>query len=433
MQIPKPPSNEVERIYYLRALKVLDSAPESRFDNITALASSVFNCPVSLISLVDEDRQWFKSRVGLDAEQTSRDVSFCAHVVEKGEPLIITDSRQNDLTQGNPLTLDHEKPVIFYAGAPLVTNSGLILGSLCVIDHQPRQFNDEQMRNLIRMAALVMDEFELRTLLAQSRQAKLKLAAKSHQLKERNAKLFDLLERFKSTRNRLIHAEKLATLGLIAAGVSQEASQSINSVRKCLMDAHSLLTDQPDKKAAGLISQGMDTLDHVRRLNDGLCDTTETAHSNELVLTDLNETINHARNVLLSRFDDKVRFLFTENAQLPRVKVVESQIFIALLNILMNAAESTRRQVSIRVKTDVREGLVILRVIDNGEGMSADILERITEPFFSFQRDSRHQGMGLAIAHGIIRDHNGGLKIQSEQGRGTQVTIGLPYSEQREV
>lgn len=426
MKKPRHPANEAKRIAHLRALKILDSAPESRFDNITALASSVFDCPVALISLVDEDRQWFKSRCGLETEQTDRDISLCGHVVEQGEPLIINDTREDELSQDNPLTLDDDKPVIFYAGAPLKLESGLVLGSLCVIDHKPRQFSQAQMDNLVRLATLVMDELELRAVIFQAQKTRAKLTAKTRQVEERNSKLLDLIDRFKGTRTRLIHAEKLATLGLLAAGISQEASQSINIVRKRLLDAQTMLSDTPDKKVLGLLSQGMESLDQVRRLMDGLCDTTETAQNHELTFTDLNETVKHARNVLLSRFDDKVRFVFSDTPDLPAVRAAESQIFIALLNVLMNAAESARSQVRVKVDLYCKGSFVVLRVIDNGEGIAADILERVTEPFFSHQRDSTHLGMGLAIAQGIMRDHGGGLRIRSQPGKGTQVLLALP-------
>lgn len=422
MQKPGLPNNESQRLAHLRALKILDTTPEARFDNITQLASEVFGVPVALISLIDENRQWFKSSCGLDAAETSRDISFCGHVVESGEAMVVKDASQDERFSDNPLTADSDKPVMFYAGAPLSVN-GLVLGTLCVIDHEPRDFSEAQLSQLQRMAKLVLDEFELREVLMRAKATEKKLALKQQQLAERNTKLVQLIERFKGTRSRLISAEKLATLGLLSAGVGQEASKAINTSRKHLFEALKVVQSQ---KTAGLIQQSLDCQDDLRRMLDALSDTTETARSNELAETDLNETVRHCRNVLLSRFDDKVRFMFEPVAELPKLRIVESQIFMALLNVLVNAAESCNSKVSVKVTLQHKDDNVVIRVTDNGQGMSEEVRQRATEPFFTSDKDSLHFGLGLSIANGIVRDHGGVLKVLSDPDKGTQVNIALP-------
>lgn len=423
MEKPGIPGNEAQRVAHLKALQVLDTTPEERFDNITILATEIFDTPIALISLVDEKRQWFKSRCGLDVEETSREISFCGHVVESAEPMVVKDTSQDPRFADNPLSTDDSAPIAFYAGAPLITDNGLILGTLCLIDHKPRDFSATQLSQLQRLARLVVDELDLRILLVESKQTERKLAAKRQQVEERNAKLLDLIERFKGTRSRLISAEKLATLGLLAAGVGQEATKAINISRKHLLEAQSYVEND---KCAGLISQSLVCQDDLRRMVDAICDTTETAGNNEIANTDLNDTIKHCRNVLMSRFDNKIRFMFEEVKELPNVRVVESQIFMALLNIMLNAAESTNNKVSVKVTLQVKDGMVLVRITDNGDGMAAEVRERATEPFFSSGKDSMHFGLGLSIANGIVRDHGGLLKVHSEAGKGTQVNIALP-------
>lgn len=423
MEKPGLPSNEAQRVAHLKALHILDTTPEERFDNITQLATEIFKTPIALISLVDEKRQWFKSRCGLDVEETSREISFCGHVVEIAEPMVINDTSQDKRFADNPLSTGDDTPIAFYAGAPLTTDNGLVLGTLCLIDHKPREFGESELSQLRRLARLVVDELELRTLLVQSKQTERKLAAKRQLVEERNAKLLDLIERFKGTRSRLISAEKLATLGLLAAGVGQEATKAINISRKHLLEAQGHVEND---KCAGLISQSLVCQDDLRRMIDAICDTTETAGNNEIANTDLNDTIKHCRNVLLSRFDNKIRFIFEEAKDLPTVRVVESQIFMALLNILLNAAESTNHKVSVKVTLQVKDEMVLVRITDNGDGMTAEVRERATEPFFSTGKDSMHFGLGLSIANGIVRDHGGLLKVHSEPGKGTQVNIALP-------
>lgn len=423
MQIPVQPENEVQRLAHLKALKILDTAPEERLDNITQLAAAIFAKPVSLISLVDEDRQWFKARCGMELQQTDREVSICAHVVAENTSLIVEDTLKDPRFADNPLVQDEYKPIRFYAGAPITTSEGYVLGSLCVIDHVPGSFSEDQLAQLKRLARVVEDEIQLRQLFEQTKQAERKLVAKSKLLEERNKKLLDLIERFKSTRSRLISSEKLATLGLLAAGVGQEANRAINLSRKHLLTA---LDFADNSKSTGLIGQSMEAIDELRRMVDALCDTTETAGNNEWASTDLNETVKHCRNVVLSRYADKIRFVFEENSNVPLIKLVESQIFMALLNILLNAAESTKGRVTVKAELKVKADHVQIRIADNGNGMTKDECEQACEPFFSRGKDDTHFGLGLSIAQGIVRDHGGAIRLQSEQGKGSRVIIALP-------
>lgn len=425
MQKPALPHNEKQRVEHLLALKILDTAPEERFDNITQLTSQIFSTPIALITLVDEDRQWFKSKCGLDVEETSREVSFCGHVVAEGQSMVVEDARKDERFIDNPLVTQEERPVVFYAGAPLKTKSGLVLGSLCIIAHEPATISDAQVNQLERLSTLVMDELELRSLLFKSRATEKKLHAKSKLVEERNQKLMALIERFKSTRARLINAEKVATIGLVAAGSNVEARRSLNHVRKLLMDSQAALSDD---KEAGRLGQALEELDKLNRITSALNGVAEKAANNQFSESDLNATVKHCRNILLSRFNDKLRFKL-EHTELPPVRMVESQIAMALLNVMVNAAQSADGKVTIKVETYVKNGHAVVRITDNGDGMSQQLMERIMEPFVSEGRDSGNQGLGLAIAQGIIKDHGGVIRVQSEEGKGSRFTIALPLTQ----
>lgn len=425
MQKPALPHNEKQRLEYLFALKILDTAPEDRFDNITHLASQIFAVPVALITLVDEERQWFKSKCGLNLEESSREVSFCGHVVAEGQTMLVEDARKDERFADNPLVTQEEQPVVFYAGAPLTTKSGLVLGSLCIIAHEPASLSEDQLNQLERLATLVMDELELRSLLYKARATEKKLNTKSRLVEERNQKLLDLIERFKSTRTRLINAEKIATIGLVAAGTSIEAKRSVNQIRKLLMDTQTALSDS---KEVGRLGQALEEVENLCRITSALNDVTETAANNEFSDSDLNATVQHCRNILLSRFDDKVRFKL-ESTELPEVRMVESQIVMALLNIMVNAAQSTDGKVTIKVETYVKNDHAVVRITDNGDGMSQQRMDRIMEPFVSEGRESGNQGLGLAIAQGIIKDHSGVIRVHSEEGKGSRFTIALPLTQ----
>lgn len=151
------PANEVARLRVLRALNVLDTPAEERFDRITRIAQRVFEVPIALVSLVDTDRQWFKSCQGLDIQETSRSISFCAHTILKAEPLIITDTLQDPRFQDNPLVTQAPN-IRFYAGVPLTVLNGIRLGTLCVLDQTPRAFGARDQRILQDLAAIVEQE-----------------------------------------------------------------------------------------------------------------------------------------------------------------------------------------------------------------------------------------------------------------------------------
>ena len=149
------PENEAERLNTLRGYGILDTHPEDRFDDLTRLASLICGTPISLISLVDEDRQWFKSKTGLEVCQTTREEAFCAHAIMSPELLLVPDASQDPRFATNPLVLG-ELHVRFYAGAPLTAPNGHHLGALCVIDRVPRQLSREQLESLRILSRQVM-------------------------------------------------------------------------------------------------------------------------------------------------------------------------------------------------------------------------------------------------------------------------------------
>jgi PAS domain S-box-containing protein len=164
-QQPLPP-HEADRLAALRSLEILDTASEESFDELTALAASICQTPVALVSLVDEDRQWFKSRVGWTATATPRDVSFCAHTILQHDLLIVPDASADDRFANSPLVTS-DPAIRFYAGAPLVTPEGHALGSLCVIDRRPRQLTAEQAQALRILSRQVMVLVQTRRYLAE--------------------------------------------------------------------------------------------------------------------------------------------------------------------------------------------------------------------------------------------------------------------------
>ena len=154
-------NNEIQRLAALRCYDVLDTPPEQAYDDLTLLASQICQTPTALVSLIDEKRQWFKSKHGLMVDETSRDVAFCAHAICGEGVLVVPDASQDARFADNPLVTNAPE-IRFYAGAPLRSPDGHMLGTLCAIDHTPRILTREQQQLLTDLAALVMEEFEYR-------------------------------------------------------------------------------------------------------------------------------------------------------------------------------------------------------------------------------------------------------------------------------
>lgn len=152
---------EARRLEVLRLYRVLDTAAEQMFDELTELAAGICETPISVLSLVDEHRQWFKSRVGLQAAETLREAAFCAHAILQTEVFTVHDATQDPRFADNPLVVGDPK-IRFYAGMPLVVQEGLPLGTLCVIDRQPRRLSAEQERALQRLGRVATALLEMR-------------------------------------------------------------------------------------------------------------------------------------------------------------------------------------------------------------------------------------------------------------------------------
>ena len=179
MKAPQIPENESDRLLALNSYQILDTLDEEEYDSITKVASEICQTPITVISLVDKDRQWFKSKVGLEASETAREISFCGHAINSPNDIfIVSDARKDERFHDNPL-VEGNPNIVFYAGVPLVDEDGFALGTLCAIDSKPRTLTENQ------LAALKV--------LSKKAVALLTLKKKKMQLEQEKKFLFDAI------------------------------------------------------------------------------------------------------------------------------------------------------------------------------------------------------------------------------------------------
>lgn len=161
MASPTLIKNEPARLAALQKYAILDSEPERAFDDLVQLASFLCNTPIAMISLVDEDRQWFKSKIGLSISQTPREIAFCNSAIRQSEIFVVPDTLNDERFRSNPLVTS-EPNIRFYAGAPLINEEGYALGTICVVDQKPREFGPPQRAALEALSRLVLGQMEFR-------------------------------------------------------------------------------------------------------------------------------------------------------------------------------------------------------------------------------------------------------------------------------
>jgi GAF domain-containing protein len=194
MAAPIMTPNDAARVAALQKYAILDSEPEQAFDDLTLLASYVCKAPIALISLIDENRQWFKAKVGISATETSRDIAFCSTAIQQPDIFVVPDALQDERFRTNPLVVS-EPHIRFYAGMPLINEDGYALGTLCVVDQAPRTLVPEQEAALKALSRLVLMQMEFRRNLILLKEALRDRTREEHERERELKKVQDTLMR----------------------------------------------------------------------------------------------------------------------------------------------------------------------------------------------------------------------------------------------
>ncbi len=392
------PANEQERLQELYQLEILDTPYEQEFDDLVQLASQICNVPISLISLIDTDRQWFKANVGLDSTGTDRSVSFCAHAILQNDVFIVDDAMQDDRFSDNPLVTGN--PLIrFYAGIPLTTQAGYKLGTLCVIDTVPRDLSPEQQFAMKVLSGQVIKLFEARV--------------KNKLLDQKQKQLRELT----TTQTRIISI------------MAHDIRNPLGSLKSIL---HLMETGELDAdEAHEMLALGGRQLDGTLEMLSNLVDwgslqlNGHQAQKLPLHLHSLTES-------KLAKFQTAALLKNNElRNEVPLDFIVESDEYalrFVLRNLISNAMKFTENG-TIRVSASRHGGRVQVCVSDSGTGIPEavrlnlfDANRRQSTPGTKREKGS---GLGLLLVREYLEKIGAQLELRSAPGVGTEAELVL--------
>lgn len=392
-------NKEKTRLKELRSYQILDSLPEKDYDDITAIASQICGTSISLVSLVDRDRQWFKSNHGLGARETKRDYSFCAHaMLDPSEPFIVEDSRKDARFKDNPLVTG-DPNVIFYAGIPLISDNGLPLGSLCVIDKKPHKLTDDQVNTLRVLANQVMRLLELRKTVAQLEESQKSAVA-----------AYDNLNEF-------------------AHVVSHDLKAPIRGMQMLAEALEEDCADVVDENSSHYLRLMKKSAVEANELIDSVLRYSQAIHT----LKEMKEEV--CTQTLISEIIPKLSVPEHFDIEVPRTlptlrisKIAMEQIFT---NLLSNAVKyNDKPKPKVKITYDKSEDHFNFKITDNGSGIEEKDLERI---FGLFKKGNQirelkgnSHGVGLSIVKKLSEHLDGKVSVSSKVGQGTQFVVSVP-------
>lgn len=392
MQVAAIPANETQRLQALREYSILDTLPEKDFEDITRIASEICQTPISLITLIDAERQWFKSAIGIDGTETHRDHAFCAHALNTPHEILkVKDSREDERFSGNPYVTG-DPNVVFYAGVPLVNADGYALGTICVIDKKPRELNEMQLSSLQALSNQVVKLFELRKLNRLQEESK-------KEIEERNKEL----EQFAyvvshDIRSPLRNITSLTTL------LKSSLAQKINEEEVHIFDHLTSVTGRLRSLVDGIV-------EHYTGVN------VDVYKKNEINVAALVDD-------MIQLLDPKQEHKIQCTADVESITTNEVALKQILINLISNAIKYNDKDiVAIDISISTTPDFYMFAIQDNGQGIDKNQFDNIFNVFTTLGEKDRFNnsgtGIGLATVKKLIERLGGTIRIESAVGVGS--------------
>lgn len=396
MEAAPLPDNEDERLAELLNYDVLDTEAEQLFDDLTTLASQICDTPIALISLIDPDRQWFKSRVGLDAEETSREIAFCSHAILQDDVFEIPNASLDPRFHDNPLVTG-APDIRFYAGAPLVSPSGHAIGTLCTIDRKPRKLTESQKTSLQTLSKSVVAHLELKR--------------KNRELERTSQFRSDFLSYVSHEIRTPLNA--INTFSRLLEGEAQKLK---------LPESFTTPLSHVTQSGERLLEIVNSVLD-IKQIEAGKMRVMPRAVSTHDFFT-------HLFSLTKIRAEDGgIIFTSTIDSSVPDTLFFDDTKFGQVsLNLLSNAIKFTNPGKSVNAQVKYKNDKLIFNVIDQGIGISEEDQKLLFTPFE--RMENAHQisgtGLGLNISKRLIELMDGTIKVSSKVNEGTRISVTLP-------
>jgi signal transduction histidine kinase len=384
------PDNDAERVAALDRYQILHSKKEIAFDSICELACDLFDCPVSHISFLNADTEFIKAEVGLNGLQyVSRGVGFCSVAILDPNLLLVEDTTKHELFANHPYVKDLLK-IRFYAGAPIVTPDGFIIGTLCLIDTEPRKLNEKEQRLLKKLAQVAMEQTELR---------------------QHNLSLLQERDEF-------------------IAIASHELRTSVTALKAAVQVLHSHQGNETPPLQHTMIEQANRSVNKLAYLVNDLFDASRLAAGKYT----LEKTVFRPGTLMRDCFD-YIRVqgkpeLLIEGDLSTEVYADEKKIEQVLVNLVENAVKYAPDTDTIQVRAEHMENVIRISVKDNGPGIQPDQLQHIFKRYFRTKNGALQTGLGLGlyICAEIVKQHGGEIGVESEPGKGSTFWFTLPVN-----
>ncbi|MDX2350305.1 MAG: ATP-binding protein [Porticoccus sp.] len=415
MQLATVPENDQDRLKALYRYNILDTEEEQEFDDLAYMASYICQTPIAVITMVDENRQWFKSKIGLDVAETPRDIGFCSHVIHQKDLFIVPDTMEDERFHDNPIVLGAPH-VRFYAGSPLITPDGHVIGSLCTIDNKPRELTSEQMTSLRSLSRQVISQMELRAHMKNLRQANQQLLDNQDLLKEANRHktyfLSNMSHEIRTPLNAILGFSQLLLFDATKYNLPHHVKTLLGNIEKS------------SKHLLGVISG-------VLEISKIEANQIEVSYS-EINLNGLVDSVYQM--YLIKAKDVNINFSYSYEGKLPKVftsdKTKLSQI---LINLVGNAIKFTPDGGKVTLDVNVENNHIVFHVTDTGVGIEKSNQRLIFEPFeqveFSNSRSYEGTGLGLSITKSLVEFLDGRIQVQSQLNEGATFSVSIPFIE----
>jgi signal transduction histidine kinase len=391
MIAPEYPKNENERQLAVNKYQLLDTLPEESYDNITALMAYICDVPISLVTLLDRDRNFLKSHHGIPFNESPRAISFCGHAINSDDLItIIEDSRIDERFHDNPLVTDFK--AVFYAGATLINSEGYKLGTLCVYDTKPRKLTDEQIKALLAMARQVTNLFE-------QHYQNILLNQLQDKLKKRN----ENLNKFAKV---VSHDIKSPLANIISL------TELLEAENKGILNDESLQYIEYLKSSSNSLKNYVDGLLKFYKSDELIKDAAE-----DILVQDI---FNELKTI--TDPDHSVIFYLKGNSK--TIKTNKSALMQVLINLVTNAIKYNKKlKTEITIDFSENESDYTMSVSDNGDGIPEAFLDKIFNLFSVVGVEDKDgnigTGIGLAAVKQIIENLGGEIKVTSKLGAGS--------------